>query len=90
MSPAELCVVLDEWVRPGSPASASSPVTWTEYCFRVWRAAPPWERNRWVMNLPSYLGLRAEIPLAGRVTVLDDLFGIPLEIRDSGGLPHLE
>ena len=54
---------------------------------------------RWVMNLASYKQLRADCEAAtGRRTdpdtwipdPADQLFGIWIEVRDDGGVPHLE
>jgi hypothetical protein len=97
MPGTELCVVLDGWVRPASPASASSPVTWVEYCYKIYAATPPWERSRWVMDPSAYRAIQAEVALSsGYRWVPDDqdcvamLFGIPIEIRVGGRLPHLE
>ena len=56
-------------------------------------------RLLWVMNLASYKRLRAECEaLTGRQTdpetwipdQADTLFFIFIEVRDDGGLPHLE
>lgn len=93
----ELIVILDDWTRPGSPASSASPATWAGYCAQVYSAAPRTRRNRWVMNMNSYCGLLAEVGLnsgyrsqAYAPGGVDMLFGVPIVIRNDGGLPHLE
>jgi hypothetical protein len=95
MGQADLYIVLDEWLRPGTPDPPFSPVTWAGFCARVYSATPPRHRGRWVMDLNSYLGLQAEFMLAGQLqSYVPDgvtmLFGMPIEVRDGGGLPHLE
>jgi len=93
-----LVVTLDEWTRPRSPASSASPVSWAGYCYTVYANTPPANRNRWVLSVYSYMSIQAECMLAsrGRADPFDPargqpvLFGIPVEIRDGDGLPHLE
>ena len=62
----------------------------------------PWDLNPdalWVMNLDSYKQVRAAARAAGAVYPDDDagdprpedrLFGVPVDVRDGGGAPHLE
>jgi hypothetical protein len=62
----------------------------------------PWDLNpdaRWVMDLDSYRQVRAAARAAGAVypddagddpRPEDVLFGIPVDVRDGGGAPHLE
>jgi hypothetical protein len=62
-----------------------------------------WERalrgDRWVMNLASYKRIRATLRAAGVAYPADAgdddprpedvLFGLPVEVREDGGTPHV-
>lgn len=92
-----LDVILDEWVRPQSPASPSSPVTWVEYCCKVLAATPPWQRGHWVMGARSYLAIQAEVAVSGAYRFdpassdsMPTLLGLPIVIMGGGSLPRIE
>lgn len=85
-----LVVVLDDWVTGCAPGVMAA--SWSAYCASVRATAPPGKRLRWVMDRSCYDGLLAEHGYQGtREPDPDDmLFGIPVTVTRSGGLPHLE
>ena len=72
-------------------------------CLRAYAAASALDcanrRTRWVMDLSHYKRLRADVeardgqhtdPETWTLDPGDLLMGIPIDIRDDGGEPHLE
>lgn len=94
MGQAELHVVLDEWVRPGTPDSPSSPVTWTRYCYQVYAATPSWMRHHWLMDMNHYLFIQAECGIFSSYCYDSNLpatlFGIPVVVWAGAGRPRIE
>ncbi len=71
-----------------------------EHIYRTWAATPAAEHkvSRWVMSLEWFTECRRLDGSSGRtlyepgikVTGPEYLLGMPVEIREDGGVPHLE